>query len=171
MWSQDGGQNTGCVSMPHTYRRDWQLWHNLSSLAPSPPRPRPRPLQPALDKLRSFAAQTAARCHTLDPRCQHRVTEADHGPRVPSHTRQCEGLPDCQLLFLPNPKILHIVQHPPRHAPSLKHTHTHSLAQYPDPSDPGGCGSVQRHWQLRLWHANKSAVHEVMLWIKSTFDA
>lgn len=137
----------------------------LSSRHPPTPQPHPCPCQPTLNKLWSSVAQTAARCHALHPRCQHRVTEADDGLCVPSNTHV--SVRDCQ--------IVSNSPHPTRkYLPSRTHSDTHTLhrlAQYPDLSDPGGCGSVQRHWQLRLWHANKSAVDEVMLWIKSTFDA
>ena len=110
----------------------------------SNPQPRPCSHQPTLNKPRSSAAQTAARCHTLDPLCQHWVREAGDGLCVPSNTHV--SVRGCQIVSNsshPTLKYL-IVQHPctPLH---LTHTHTLTQAQYPDLSDPGGCGSVQRH--------------------------
>lgn len=54
------------------------------------------PTYPPSTNPRSSAAQTAARCHTLHPRCQQRVTEAADGMCVPSGTHV--SVKDCQIV-------------------------------------------------------------------------
>lgn len=161
LWNQDGGETLcRCISMPYS-RETGSL--DTTPVLSSNPHPHPCPHQSTLNKPWSSAAQTAARCHTLDPLWQHWVTEADNGLCVPSNIHV--SVKDCQIVSNSSHPTLKYLIIPPSFF-----THTHRLAQYSDLSDPGGCGSVQRRWQLRLWHANMSGVDEVMLWIKSTFD-
>lgn len=94
----------------------------LSSHPPPTPQPCPCPRQPTLNKLWSSAAQTAARCHALHPRCQHRVTEADDGLCVPSNTHV--SVRDCQIVSNSShpTRKYRIVQHTPL-MDTLRHTH------------------------------------------------
>lgn len=133
---------SGCVRQPQRLAVPTQP---LSS-APAP-QPYLCPHQPNLNKPGvSHSTNNSTQSHSPPRESAPGHRDRRWAVRSIKHTCQSEGLPDCQQAFSSNPK--NISNTPPSH--THWHTYTHTQTQYPDLSDPAGCGSVQRNWQPRL---------------------